>query len=104
MIKLKILITISSIFCLFSALNIHAYRTSVVPFNADINPCQTDFDPNSTLVTFYGDSLGELVSLPLYGYFGWEWYLTTQEPRVRWDVQNLARTGSRTQQVYDLIC
>jgi hypothetical protein len=84
--------------------SIYSDRTSVTPASDKPDACQTDFDPNSTLVTFYGDSLGELVSLPLYGYFGWEWYLTTQEPRVRWDVQNLARTGSRTQQVYDLIC
>jgi hypothetical protein len=70
--------------------NIISDRTSVKPNNPDPDSCQTDFDPNSTLITFYGDSLGELIRLPLYGYFGWEWYLTTQEPRVRWDVQNFA--------------
>lgn len=88
---------------IFPFLNILGDRTSIKPDSKEPDACQTDFDPNSTLITFYGDSLGELVSLPLYGYFGWEWYLTTQEPRVRWDVQNLARTAWTTKSVWELI-
>jgi hypothetical protein len=84
--NIKYLITV---LLLIVTIELDADRTSVNDPNSP-SPCQTDFDPNSTLITFYGDSLGELIRLPLYGYFGWEWYLTTQEPRVRWDVQNFA--------------
>ncbi|MBM9546916.1 hypothetical protein JWG40_07800 [Leptospira sp. 201903074] len=75
---------------------IRADRTLVIKTNDITNPCQTDFDPNSTQITFYGDSLGDLVDAPLYGYFGWEWYLTVHEMGVRWDIQNLAVGGNRS--------
>jgi lysophospholipase L1-like esterase len=89
---------------IFPFLSVYSDRTSIKP-NSDDQPdaCQTDFDPNSTLITFYGDSLGDFVDAPLYGYFGWEWYLTTQDPTVNWDIQNLAVGGNRTDGVYELI-
>lgn len=97
MFKIYIFLFISII-----ASNLYADRTSVKPLN-DPNSCQTDFDPNSTQITFYGDSLGDFVDSPLYGYFGWEWYLTIHNTGVRWDIQNLAVGGNRTEQVYNLI-
>ena len=78
---------------------LYADRTNVISERDPINPCQTDFDPNSTMITFYGDSLGDLIDSPLYGYFGWEWYLTAHDTSVRWDIQNLAGSGSRTKNV-----
>jgi len=84
-------------------IELKADRTSVIAESDKTNPCQTDFDPNSTLITFYGDSLGDFVDYPLYGYFGWEWYLSMHDTSVRWDIQNLAVASNRTQQVYDLI-
>lgn len=39
------------------------------------------FEPNKTFLTFYGDSLGDFVEEPLYGYFGWDKYLTMMNPR-----------------------
>ncbi|MCG9876294.1 MAG: hypothetical protein MH321_16075 [Leptospiraceae bacterium] len=78
--------------------NLYADRTAIKSKD-DPNPCQTDFDPNATMITFYGDSLGDLIDSPLYGYFGWEWYLTAHDPSLRWDIQNLAGSGSRTKNV-----
>ena len=92
-----ILVAISLLLIQF--IELKADRTSVVDQKDATNPCLTDFDPNSTLITFYGDSLGDLIDSPLYGYFGWDWYLTTREPRVRWDIQNLAVSGNRTKNV-----
>lgn len=92
-------IFISSLMLLFTTLNLYADRTSVLPPNNETSPCQTDFDPNSTQITFYGDSLGDLVDAPLYGYFGWEWYLTVNDANVRWDIQNLAVGGNRTRKL-----
>ncbi|MCG9876291.1 MAG: hypothetical protein MH321_16055 [Leptospiraceae bacterium] len=101
----KIFISISSLFLLVTSFNLYADRTSVRPNNDETNPCQTDFDPNSTMITFYGDSLGDFVDLAGgYGYFGWEWYLTAHDPSLRWDIQNLAGSGSRTKMVYDFSC
>jgi len=84
---------------IFPFLNILGDRTSIKPDSKEPDACQTDFDPNSTMITFYGDSLGDLIDSPLYGYFGWDWYLTTREPHVRWDIQNLAVSGNRTKNV-----
>jgi len=100
----KIFISISSLFLIITSFNLYADRTLVRPNNDETNPCQTDFDPNSTMITFYGDSLGDLIDFPGgYGYFGWEWYLSVHDTSVRWDIQNLAKNSNRTQQVYDLI-
>ncbi|PJZ47201.1 hypothetical protein EHQ30_04200 [Leptospira brenneri] len=40
------------------------------------NSHPASFEPNKTFLTFYGDSLGDFVDEPLYGYFGWDKYLT----------------------------
>lgn len=64
---------------------------------------QTNFDPNQTLVTFYGDSLGDLIDNDFYGYFGWETYLTAHNPGINWKIQNTAVGGWTTRDVYDLI-
>ncbi|MCZ8343407.1 MAG: SGNH/GDSL hydrolase family protein [Leptospira sp.] len=92
------------IFIYYSTLaNIYADRT-LVKASDDPNPCKTDFDPNSTQITFYGDSLGDWIDFPFgYGYFGWEWYLSVHEPAVKWDIQNLAVGGNTTHEVYELI-
>ncbi|MCG9876296.1 MAG: hypothetical protein MH321_16085 [Leptospiraceae bacterium] len=84
---------------IFPFLNISGDRTSIKPDSKEPDACQTDFDPNETMITFYGDSLGDLIDSPLYGYFGWEWYLTAHDPSLRWDIQNLAGSGSRTKNV-----
>jgi len=88
---------------IFPFLNILGDRTSIKPNSREPDAYLTDFDPNSTMITFYGDSLGDFVDYPLYGYFGWEWYLSMHDTSVRWDIQNLAVASNRTQQVYDLI-
>lgn len=59
------------------------------------------FNKDKTFLTFYGDSLGDFVDAPLYGYFGWEFYLTTQYPNVNWKVQNFAVGGFTTENVYN---
>lgn len=61
------------------------------------------FNKEKTFLTFYGDSLGDLIDAPLYGYFGWEFYLTTQYPNVNWKVQNFAVGGFTTENVYNII-
>jgi len=86
------------IFTFSVTLNLYADRTAIKATD-DPNPCQTDFDPNSTMITFYGDSLGDFVDYPLYGYFGWEWYLSMHDTSVRWDIQNLAVSGNRTKNI-----
>lgn len=75
------------------------------------NNCNTQFDdshpdsfePNKTFLTFYGDSLGDYVEEPLYGYFGWNKYLTMMNLGVEWNVQNLAVAGYTSANVYKLI-
>ncbi|PJZ47197.1 LIC10707 family hydrolase [Leptospira brenneri] len=61
------------------------------------------FEPNKTFLTFYGDSLGDFVEEPLYGYFGWDKYLTMMNFGVEWNVQNLAVAGYTTEGVYNLV-
>jgi len=102
---MKFKICLSFLLLLFlPMLNLAADRTSVITEGDDSVRCLTDFDPNSTMITFYGDSLGDLIDFPGgYGYFGWDWYLSVHDTSVRWDIQNLAKNSNRTQQVYDLI-
>lgn len=71
----------------------------------DFNPiCNTiNFDPDNTMITFYGDSLGDYVDEPGYGYFGWDTYLSIQNPNVNWKIQNLATGGWTTRNVHDRI-
>ncbi len=89
---------------IFPSKNAFADRTSVTLQGEESLRCQTDFDPNSTQITFYGDSLGDWIDFPFgYGYFGWEWYLSVHEPGIRWDIQNLAVGGNTTHSVYELI-
>jgi lysophospholipase L1-like esterase len=79
--------------------------------NPDRNNCKTQFDPNhpqsfepnKTFLTFYGDSLGDLVNEPYYGYFGWDQYLTLMFPAVEWNVQNLAHSGDTTFGLFNMI-
>lgn len=54
------------------------------------------FEPNKTFLTFYGDSLGDLINEFAYGYFSWDQYLTLMYPAVEWNVQNLAHSGDTT--------
>lgn len=61
------------------------------------------FEPNKTFLTMYGDSLGDFVNEGLYGYFGWDKYLTLMNFGVDWNVQNLAVGGYTTYDVYGLI-
>lgn len=65
--------------------------------------CQTDFDKNRTFLTIYGDSLGDFVDHPWYGFIGWENYLTIHRPEIEWDVQNLATAGHTTLGLYRLL-
>ncbi|MCG9874603.1 MAG: SGNH/GDSL hydrolase family protein [Leptospiraceae bacterium] len=75
------------------------------------NNCKTQFDsnhpqsfePNKTFLTFYGDSLGDLINEGGYGYFGWDQYLTLMYPAVQWNVQNLAHSGDTTYGLFNMI-
>ncbi|NCN10163.1 MAG: SGNH/GDSL hydrolase family protein [Leptospira sp.] len=75
------------------------------------NNCRTQFDPNhpqsfepnKTFLTFYGDSLGDLINEFAYGYFSWDQYLTLMYPAVEWNVQNLAHSGDTTFGLFDMI-
>lgn len=67
----------------------------------DSNP--ESFEPNKTFLTLYGDSLGDFVNQGIYGYFGWDKYLTLMNFGVSWNVQNLAIGGYTTFNVYNLI-
>lgn len=59
------------------------------------------FNKDKTFLTFYGDSLGDLVDTPLYGYFGWDFYLSSQYPNINWNIQNFAVGGFTTLEVYN---
>ncbi|MCE9500008.1 MAG: SGNH/GDSL hydrolase family protein [Leptospira sp.] len=84
---------------IFFSVNLYADKDAVSG-----RVCNTsEFDPNKTFLTFYGDSLGDQVDLGAYGYFGWEFYLITQKPEIDWNVQNLAVSGDTTNNTYDLI-
>lgn len=61
------------------------------------------FEPNKTFLTMYGDSLGDFIDEPAYGYFGWDQYLTLMNFSVEWNVQNLAIGGYTTKSVYEFI-
>ncbi|WP_420844104.1 LIC10707 family hydrolase [Leptospira montravelensis] len=72
--------------------------------NSQASECITNsFNKDKTFLTFYGDSLGDFVDLPLYGYFGWNFYLTSQYPNVDWQTQNFAVGGFTTAEVYNHI-
>lgn len=61
------------------------------------------FEPSKTFLTMYGDSLGDFIDEPAYGYFGWDQYLTLMNFSVEWNVQNLAIGGYTTKSVYEFI-
>ncbi|AYV57999.1 LIC10707 family hydrolase [Leptospira kmetyi] len=67
----------------------------------DLNP--ESFEPDKTFLTMYGDSLGDFVNEGLYGYFGWDKYLTLMNFGIAWNVQNLAIGGYTTENVYNFI-
>lgn len=69
----------------------------------DEKNCVTDFNENKTILTLYGDSLGDFVDQPLYGVLGWETYLGMHRSSVEWDIQNFATAGATTRTVYDLL-
>lgn len=77
--------------------------SSLIAQGLDPDCNRTNFDPERTLVTFYGDSLGDYIDQEGYGYFGWETYLTIQNPQINWKIQNLAAGGWTTRDVYNLI-
>ncbi|TGL18631.1 SGNH/GDSL hydrolase family protein [Leptospira yanagawae] len=87
---------IALVFFLFQFHSISVYAQSA--------QCITNtFNKDKTFLTFYGDSLGDLIDSPLYGYFGWDFYLSTQYPNINWNVQNFAVSGFTTENVYNLI-
>jgi hypothetical protein len=59
--------------------------------------CPSSLDDNGkpAFITFYGDSLGDFVDMPAYGYLGWDFYLKIHRQEVDWRVQNMAVEGWR---------
>ncbi|MCB1194380.1 MAG: hypothetical protein KDK90_28365, partial [Leptospiraceae bacterium] len=55
----------------------------------------------NAFVTFYGDSLGDLVDLPTHGLVGWDAYLSFYKPDTDWRIQNFAVIGWTTRTIYD---
>lgn len=82
---------------IFLLLQIHTYSIYGQSAECVSNP----FNKDKTFLTFYGDSLGDLVDTPLYGYFGWDFYLSSQFPTIDWKVQNYAVGGYTTKEVYN---
>lgn len=64
--------------------------------------CNPGFDAR-TNVTWYGDSWGDYVDNPGYGYLDWETYFGMHRPDVDWRIQNLAIGGWTTGDVYSQI-
>jgi hypothetical protein len=85
-----------SVICIFSLQILKAdmlYHT---------NDCNPTFDPK-TNITWYGDSWGDFVDMPLYGWADWETYFSFHQPNVDWRIQNLAVGGATTHGPYNLI-
>jgi len=51
------------------------------------------FQPNKTFLTYYSDSLGDLINEFDNRYFSWDKYLTLMFQAVERNVQNLAHRG-----------
>lgn len=69
-----------------------AYGVSVGDARADMLPgarCNPGFDSQTNL-TWYGNSWGDFVDLPVYGWADWESYFRFHHPDVDWRIQNLA--------------
>ncbi|PJZ41788.1 hypothetical protein CH370_10200 [Leptospira kmetyi] len=58
-------------------------------------------DRPAPFITFFGDSLGDFVDMPVYGMYGWSDYLNFHHPEVPWRIQNFAVAGWTTVDIYD---
>jgi len=78
---------------------------SIYPDRVYQDECNTSVDDNGkpAFITFFGDSLGDFVDMPAYGYLGWDFYLKIHRQEVDWRVQNFAVQGWRTGVVINLL-
>ncbi|MCB1194446.1 MAG: hypothetical protein KDK90_28700, partial [Leptospiraceae bacterium] len=78
---------------------------SVKNITEGCNPDIKDRGEN-TFLTFYGDSLGDLVDLPTHGLVGWDAYLGFFRPDfdpLGWRIQNFAVIGWTTRSIYNAL-
>lgn len=59
------------------------------------------FQKNKMILTFCIEPLGDLIESPWYGYFGLDFYVSTQYPNINWKVQNLAVGVFTTRSFYE---
>ncbi|MCP5497034.1 MAG: SGNH/GDSL hydrolase family protein [Leptospiraceae bacterium] len=86
------------------------FLLTIIPFylfadnvsKGDCNTSLDDYDGQAT-ITFLGDSLGDFVDDPTWGWVGWDAYLYFHRSDIPWRVQNLAVAGWKTNNVFDYL-